>query len=229
MAPSSFQNIFGVPPESVGKLCVLIPYPLPVLSGALAAGNPAKGKIYTTSRGPQATLIQAPMGAAFCGDALLWLKDTPCQRVIFVGSCGSLRTPEELPLGSIVMPKECYALESFSVLLKGVEWTDAHTPDENLLAALPSIRAVRGATLGSLAREQNILPQLKDKGIEVVDMECSAVYSGARAAGLPALSLLFVTDYLEGKAFFEPQTAQEKGILASSLKQIAENILKIDS
>jgi len=230
MNSTPFQILFGTPAQDIMELCVLIPYPLPILQKALGAYNPAKGKIYTTFSGERVTLICSPMGAAFCGDAVLWLKDTPCQRVIFVGSCGSLKSPEELPLGSIVLPEECYDLESFSSLLSGVQWKDAHTPDQELLNTLSSIKtfpSVTSATLGSLAQEQRIFPQLQDKGIEVVDMECSAVYAAGKASGIKTTSLLFVTDYLKGKTFFETKTVQEKEIIKSSFHQIAELILQL--
>jgi len=227
MNSTPFQILFGTPAEEIKELCVLIPFPLPILQKAIGANHPAKGKIYTTFSGERITLICSPMGAAFCGDAVLWLKDTPCQRLIFVGSCGSLKSPDEFPLGSIVLPEECYDLESFSSLLKEIEWKDAHNPDKELLASLPSVQTVRSTTLGSLVQEQRIFPQLLDKGIEVVDMECSAVYSAGKSAGIKTLSLLFVSDYLKGKTFFNPKTAQEKEIIKSSLHQIAEIILNL--
>ncbi len=57
------------------------------------------------------------MGGVLTGDAVLYLSETPCRKIYFLGTCGLLQRTPGLKIGSIVSPSRCYAQESFTSLL----------------------------------------------------------------------------------------------------------------
>ena len=89
-------------------------------------------------------------------------------------------------------------------------------PDQNLLRSFldndPSqkIYPVTGMSIGSLKCEDFYKEFFVEKDIEVVDMECSAFFSAANYIQKKAVALLYVTDIIDKKLFFEPLGPQDK-------------------
>jgi len=172
-----------------------------------------KGMIYKTGQGEGFTLVHSSVGAALTGDAVLHLKQTPCQRVILFGSCGLLQETASLKIGSLVAPSQACAAESFSDLLLEPEreWR-TFLPNADLLDQLreqdPGIEVSRCLTVGSLKLEPALAPRWLRRGIGVVDMECSAFFAAALHCDLCAGALFYATDVVQGQPFYAPQEPQ---------------------
>ena len=177
------------------------------------------------------TFIYTGLGSAFLGDAVLYLKDSPCQNLILFGACGLTAQTKELKIGSIVSPGECYAWESFSDnLFKESHNLKLSYPDKDLLNKLTvphswGIKRVRGATLGSVNLELENLNVLKEKGIEAVDMECSAFFNAAQFIKRKAVSMLYATDIIDEKSVYAPFSPDERRLVHAARKKTAD-ILK---
>ena len=113
----SFKSLFGVAESEVTRTCVLLPVLSKDILKSLGINHFYKGKPYSTGIGKGITVIHTRIGAPFVGDAVLFLKDTPCQNFILFGSCGAVRETAAVRIGAIVTPVRCYSFESYSDLL----------------------------------------------------------------------------------------------------------------
>jgi purine-nucleoside phosphorylase len=184
--------------------------------------------LYASLNRPGITFIHTGIGAGLAGDAVLYLKETSCRKMVLFGSCGLVKEKDGLGLGSLVSPCAAYAYESFSDLLAGDDLSrKIAKPDPRALEQFLSAgaRQVVCATFGSLKLEETRRGELSDKGIDVLDMECSAVFAAARHTGLPAAALFFVSDVLTGRQYDQPATPHERRLLADALERAHEKIV----
>jgi purine-nucleoside phosphorylase len=168
------------------------------------------------------------MGPALVGDAVLYLKETPCQNIILFGSCGLVNEKDGLSIGSLVSPFKCYANDSFTkMLLESDIRPKAFYAHKALLEKFLNanqnthIRKVTCSTVSSLKLEQDFLGLFKERDIEVVDMECSAFFSAAAFAGLKAIALFYITDIIKKKPFYSGLGPVLKSKLHFSVKNAA--------
>lgn len=185
-----------------------------------------KGLIYGCSNTKDLTLVRTGAGAAFAGDAVLYLKETPCENIILFGSCGSVG---DLAIGDLIVPSLCYAKESFSELLltESKEWPATY-PDKGMLESFcrkeTALRQGVCLTVGSLKLEEEGVESFRDRGVDVVDMECSAFFSASRFIKRKALSIFYVSDIIRSKPFYATLSAQDKIRLALSIKKAVEAV-----
>jgi purine-nucleoside phosphorylase len=93
----------------------------------------SRGGLYGAGNGEFCTLFHTRMGPSFTGDAVLYLSDTPCRELYFLGTCGLLRRTPGIKIGSLVSPSRCYAQESFTSLLSDPTSTGIATSPDLLL------------------------------------------------------------------------------------------------
>ncbi len=208
-----FEAVFGVDPQAVQKTCLLMPMVTPDVLDELGLDALVKGKIYRVAQGDGFTLIHSLVGAGLTGDVVLHLKGTPCKRAILYGSCGLLQQTPRLECGSLVMPGQACAAESFSDLLLEPEreWR-SFLPSSELLEQIteqdPDIQIARCLTVGSLKLEPTLAPRWLRRGIAIVDMECSAFLAAAQHTGLAAAALFYVSDVVQGHPLYAPLEPQ---------------------
>ena len=77
----------------------------------------SKGRLYSSGNSKSFTAIQTGIGPGLSGDAALYLAETQCQNIILFGSCGLVKEEKDIDIGSLVVPEECYSLESFTEML----------------------------------------------------------------------------------------------------------------
>ncbi|OOP55166.1 MAG: hypothetical protein AYP45_16315 [Candidatus Brocadia carolinensis] len=214
---SNFKTLFGIEPSSIQKTCVIVPYLAHGLLRSLGIEGLKKGKLYATANTDMFTFIKAGIGTLLVGDAVLYLEQTNCQEIIYFGACGLVQETDRLTIGSLVSPGKCMAFEGFTdVLLKQTDNITFHYPDKELFqsflntAPAQNIRPVTGMSIGSLKCEESYKEFLLEKGVEVVDMECSAFFSAAQYIRKKAIALLYVTDIIAKKSFFEPWEPEDK-------------------
>ena len=130
---SEFFSIFGIEEQQIKKNCVLAPFKSKNLLDHLSIGHLEKGRLYITGSNPAFTLITTGIGSALLGDAVLYLKDTPCENIILLGPCGLLKRTGGMDIGSLVIPSECYAFDSFIQMLSNSgSGRDVFYPDKIL-------------------------------------------------------------------------------------------------
>ncbi len=184
-----------------------------------------RGKLYGCAKGESFTFIHTGMGAGFVGDAILYLEETPCKNLFLFGSCGSTGT---FKLGDIVTPSVAYSDESFSNSLLEKNNNLSFYPSKELLEEFIGDGAVKTAvcqTVSSLKLEEIRLDILRRKGVDVVDMECSAFFCAANYIKRCAVSLFYVYDEINSLPFYEKRNSKEQKLLEASIKISAKILL----
>ncbi|MDO8602907.1 MAG: hypothetical protein Q7O04_03545 [Candidatus Omnitrophota bacterium] len=220
---TKFETLFGIKESEVKNTCVLMPLIPKGSLECLGVKKFSKGRVYSSGNSSSFTLINTLMGAAFTGDAALYLSQTNCKNLILFGSCGLVKPCENLDIGSLVAPIECYSMESFSDLLLQDHKFKTFYPDDGLLRSFlktnTSVLEVNCATLGSLKLEEDYLSLFSEKNIQVVDMECSGFFSAATQKNLKAMAIFYISDIINEKPFYSPLIDEDRVRLSSSIKE----------
>jgi purine-nucleoside phosphorylase len=228
-----FQSIFGIPTQDIRRTVVLLPFIQPGTLALLGIEKLQNGALYSSASTHCLSVIRTGIGAAFTGDAVLYLTETPVQNILFLGTCGLIQQTKDINTGSLVIPKLSYNMESFCDILLD----DCSSPvaancdpqlahDARILTGL-SLPEVCCASFGSLYLEEQNQPRLRALGIEVIDMECAALFFAAGKTGHRALALLSVTDIPGEKPYYSKTTSSDKKSLADNLSQACLAINKI--
>lgn len=225
---TTFEAIFGIGESEIKNTCVLAPL-LP--KGALnnfGIKNLSKGRIYSSASTDSFTLINTGMGSGFTGDAALYLSKTNCKNLILFGSCGLVKSQKALDIGSLVTPVKCCSMESFTDMLLKKCGFETFYPDKDMVELFMNnnkgVQKVNCATLGSLKLEEENLDLLAEKNIQVVDMECSSLFSAAGCKNLKAMALFYISDIINEKPFYEKFSSGDKTRLSGSIKSAVKSI-----
>jgi len=222
----AFQSLFGLNPSHIQKTCVLIPFMIKNLLRIFEIRELTQGNLYSTGSDDFLTVIQCKMGSPFVGDAVLYLNDTRCQNIIFLGSCGSVNTSSPLKLGDLVLPTACLSAESFSQVLKhDLLKCQKTAPGSSILNKFShfqpakNTRNVNAITFGSLKLESENKKFFKKNNIDVIDLETSALFNAAESINKQALALLYITDMIGQKPFYSKTTAKEQSMIHAGIDQ----------
>jgi len=225
---TTFQTLFGIKESQVKNTCLLLPLLGKDILNWLGVTEFSRGRLYGSGNTQFFTVIHTGLGPALLGDAVLYLGRTQCQNIILLGSCGLVTQERDLTIGSLVAPFMSYSLESFSdMLLKDKkDWKIFHSDKsllENFLKVNKryAIKKLCCATTGSLKLEEDYIDLFKEKQIQIVDMECAALFSASKYIGKHAMSLFYVTDIINKKPFYMNLNPEEKLALSSSIKSAA--------
>jgi len=225
---TKFQSLFGINETEIKNTCVFLPLIGKNVLGWLGVEKLSKGRVYSSGNSAHFTVIQTGMCPVFSGDAVLYLSQTQCKNIVLFGSCGLVKKEKELDIGSIVTPEKCYSMESFSnMLLESKKQYTHFFPDMELLEKFGDIKKVTCATLGSLKLEENSGNIFKSNGIQIVDMECSAVFSAAKHTGIKAAAIFYITDIIKEKPFYKELGSKDKITLSSSIKSACGLLCKL--
>ncbi|MCX6353584.1 MAG: hypothetical protein NTZ78_01620 [Candidatus Aureabacteria bacterium] len=223
----TFKILFGTEKSAVHRNCVLLPVPSRELSEMLGLSDFSKGKLYACAHAKRCTAIRTGIGPAFAGDAVLHLADTPCENIILFGSCGLTEPVGNLRIGSLVAPTSCYSAESFTELLRGdVHSWEMYNSNKSLRDLLRQMAGgdLQDATcisIGSLKLQEDKLPLLKEKGIDLLDMECASVFAAAAHIGRRAAALFYITDIVRGQPFYANMSKEDRSSLTRSIRSAA--------
>lgn len=204
-----FESLFGILPANIQENVLLLPFIPKGFLKSLGLEKLSKGRLYASANISGTTVIQTGMGTPLVGDAVLYLKETNCRNIFLLGSCGALRSTEDLNIGTGVLPEKCMAFESFSEFLLEENKPKLFYPNSKLMEAFSqfaknlNLLRVTCATVSSLKLEEDRHDRLLKEGIDVVDMECSAFFSAASYSGLSALAFFFVSDIVKERPFYE--------------------------
>jgi purine-nucleoside phosphorylase len=225
----TFETLFGITSKAVQRTCVLLPVIAKDTLRTFGIEKLSKGLLYGAANGNGFTIVHTRVGAPFLGDAVLHLGKTDCVNLVLLGACGAVRRTDNLTLGSMVSPHKCYALESFSNLLldkdsRPLVFYPHGDLYETFLAESKNTERVTCLSAGSLKLQDEWKEQLPCRGVEVVDMECSAFFAAARHTGRRAVALFYVSDIIGEKPFFSAYSAEEKSAVSTAAQRAAENI-----
>ncbi|MBU4590234.1 MAG: hypothetical protein KKG01_04855 [Candidatus Omnitrophica bacterium] len=224
---TKFETLFGIKESQVKNTCVLLPLLKKEMLKNLGVKEFSKGRLYSSGNSKSFTAIQTGIGPGLSGDAALYLAETQCQNIILFGSCGLVKEEKDIGVGSLVVPEECYSLESFTDMLLGNKdcwqvFSGDKALMENFLKANKDIKKLTCATLGSLKLEEGYIDRLKEKNIKIVEMECSALFSASKHTGKKAMALFYVTDIIHKKPFYKDLANDDKMKLSSSIRSAAD-------
>ncbi len=227
-----FRDLFGLPPETVGEACVLLPFaPKRILRG-FGIEKLERGLLYSAAAGDLCTVVLTRIGAVFAGDAVLHLADTDCREIIFLGTCGLLSSGSSLGIGSLVCPSAWYGQESFSRLISGdpdpgpLVYPDRELRRSLLRAAGIEAEGPSGVSFGSLCLQPRLLPRWRGRGVAVVDLESAAVCSAAARTGRKAVSLLAVSDIVGDRPYYRVISTAERESLDGALDRAVEIVCR---
>lgn len=212
----TFRKLFGVGREDIQEDCILTPLD----ETSLFPGERARGDYFSVTRLPGASVLGTRY-SLLAGDCVLHLKDTPCRRLYLFNCCGGLG----LEVGTSLLVLKAYDFEGFSRMLAGRSPADCQEGDRELGVRFAGLREGLCATVGSLALEAARLPLFRELGVDCLDMECSAVFSAARAAGKRALALFYVSNRVPDKPWHEQLDAREVAALGRARKALAARLL----
>jgi len=214
----NFTDIFGLESSQVRKNCILVPFYFPHMLELFQIDDWKKGQLFACGNNENFTLIHTRIGAPFVGDAVLYLNETKCENLYFLGSCGLIKQTGSLKIGSLVIINKAYALESFSeMLLKECDFNRFTLADEDFVK--PFVKEVdalvNAGSLGSIRLETTIAGSLLENRIDVVDMETAAFLHAAKHIKRKAAALLFITDILNETSPFSYAPEHKDKIIAA--------------
>jgi purine-nucleoside phosphorylase len=227
-----FKSLFGIDRDTVRKTVLLLPFIPPRTLETLGIKTLSSGLVFSAASSENLTVIKTGTGAGFVGDAVMYLAGAPCQDIIFLGSCGLINRKLGLGIGSLITPSATFSMESFSDILSGrlQEPVSVH-PDSGLLNDFIEVTGLEiqrsgCISFGSLFHEDAFMPVFRRLGVDVIEMECAALFNAARKTGKRALALLYVSDILGEKNFYFELSPEDKKSLANGVSQASQAILK---
>ncbi len=225
-----FQSLFGIPEESVQENCLLLPFLPSKTLEIFGIKEMTRGAIFSSAHTNNITIITTGIGAGFVGDATLYLEKTPCHNIYFLGSCGLITKEKKLDIGDLILPSAAYAFDSFSDIILNRCFNPAPVfPDPQLYSRqinrLPHPPHTGScASFASLHEEENFIPLFQKMAIDAIEMECAALFLAARKTNKKALALLFISDILGEKRFFEARSASDKKKITNGIALAIKNI-----
>ena len=162
-----------------------------------------------TKEGGHVSFIQIGVGACNVLDAVLALAATPCRRLLFIGSVGSL--VKEANIGDLIVPSEsvsgCGAdlylttkpLFASPCLGKSYQ-ADAASQSKLLNLAQQEaeqrvkVHDLKVVSVETVIGEYHHLEDIRKLGCEAIEMETATFFHAAKVIGRQAAALLYVVD-----------------------------------
>ena len=226
-----FRSIFGIEQESVQHNCLLLPFLSPGVLNTLGIKKLSRGFLFSAGNIHNVTVINTGMGAGFTGDACLYLSNTACKNIFFFGSCGLITQQEGLNIGSLVLPTAAFAFESFSDILNNrLQSPLAVKPDQKLIDHFLSLTTLKlyhanCISFASLYEEEKFIPLFKSLNAAIIEMECAALFCAAARIKVKAMAILYISDILNKKRFYETLSPEDKKNLTESISQACKAFL----
>jgi len=225
---NTFQKLFSVTPNQIKENVIITPFLSPNLFRQNSNINSSKGLFFEVLNEEKFSVVRCGMGTVFVADAVLYLRQTRCKRVYFLGSCGSVSS---LALGDVVVAQKVFAYESFTETISNKFAKTNVGPDRELIRNFQKYnkgkcKKVALATVCSLCLEEERVFPFKKNNIQVVDLEVSAFYSAAKYSGLSALAILYVTDIVKKKPFYRKFAPSDSELIRDSRTQAISMLCK---
>jgi len=226
---SCFPALFGIKPSQIQENCILLPLLLPGILKKLKIKKLYRGKLFAAASTPKLSIVVSGLGPALTGDAVLYLKDSPCRNIILFGSCGLVKEKPGLSIGSLVTPAKSHSYESFSqFLLEKNQKPKASYPEKKLFRHLlvcgkdHRLKEVTCATVSSLKLEEKMRRDFISAKVDVVDMESSAFFSACGFSALKGAAVFYVSDIIKVKPFYRHLDSLSRIKLAQAIEKAVD-------
>ncbi|MDR2066864.1 MAG: hypothetical protein LBP57_03380 [Endomicrobium sp.] len=220
----NFKTFFGIDKKNIKKNCIICQnFDISLFSREVSNG------LFVKSTNIKTATIIALKNNFLSGDAILYLKGSPCENIFIFGSCGGYG---KVTYGDLVIIDKAYNLESFSNMLNFKNQVDYYRSSTNLLNCFykknihKNLIKTNSACVSSLYLESKFLDWFKEKEISAIDMESSIILSASSNIGCNAICLMYVSDIIKTKAdiFLKENSIKQK--VSASRKKLAEMILR---
>jgi DeoD family purine-nucleoside phosphorylase len=175
----------------------------------------------TAADGAPLTIQSTGMGGPSAAIVISELADLGAKRLLRIGTCGALDA--NLALGDLVIATEAIAADGTSQALGAGERT---RPDPALLTALQHAAAGSRAQAGPIVStdlfydpRKGLEDAWRSAGALAIEMETATIFALATNSGLPAASLLLVSDELSPPG--------RRRITADALRQAERHLGKV--
>ena len=210
-------HCLGVKPEQINANVVIAPWwepkSLELLGEAeyLSASQFSAIKVWNIhSKVRDITYIKTGIGAPVFMDALLALGVTPCKKVLFVGSVGSL--DENIGIGDIVIPEYSICGDGASryIATDTLTYVDVFgtkaEPDKKMFDIICKItenvcdenkvkfHVGRAFSIDSVFAQYAHIDEIVNMGCNVIEMETASAFRAAAIAGLKLGAIFSVSD-----------------------------------
>lgn len=231
---NTIERLFGVNADEIKEDVIITPFLNLEYFARGTKPKKTKGFLFEVLTQKQFSVVKTGVGASFVGDAVMYLGETPCKRIYFIGSCASL-SPHEV--GDTIVAEKALACESFTeVLHTHTDDCSFVVPKHNLADEFfefcrsksgednqeQQIKTASLASLGSLSLQHTVLGSLQQRGVGGVDMEASAFFSAANSLFLSCLGLFYVTDTIDQKLFFRNLSVEERKTIKTARQRTIE-------
>jgi purine-nucleoside phosphorylase len=207
------RGVFQCDPKTIHPDVILMPWWQPEVFGLWANRITAITNhiLYELDyKGRVISVIRSGIGAPQAGDMVLALGCTDCERLIFAGSVGGLRS--DIQIGDLMIPDFSYSGDGFCRYLEPDSpqkdcMLEMVPPDETLSLALlrsaSHLAQEAGIKIhtGPIFSIDSILSQFRlldyfsgVLGCIGIEMETAAVFKAARMVGIQAAALFSVSD-----------------------------------
>ncbi len=233
---SDFQLLFGMNESSVQKNCLLLPFLPKGTLEFLAIQKLSRGSLFASANTPHFTIIKTGAGPSFIGDAVMYLKETNCQNIFFLGICGLIDKKINTHIGELFVPTLSYNFDSFTdILNEKLNTLYATKPDPTLFDQFLIINSGLNTLSGkcvsftSLYHQEKYIPLFTTLNAKVIEMETASFFAAAMKTGKRSLAILLISDFLQEKRFFEPLSEKDKKNLTTGIGQAVKAIQKLSA
>lgn len=219
---TTFEKFFGINPDKIKKNCIICPANDASLFTEKNSKT-SKGIFFKINNSENTTIISVKNNFLI-SDCILLLIETPCENIFLFGPCGAL---SPFNIGDKLLIEKAFNFESSSSFIDFPAKPCASLPNKELFDKFHSFSKLKTsacATTSSLILEKLHIPKLKDLKISSLDMETSIVFFSAEKIEKKALAVLYITDTPEKAPLFTPLKDNEKEILKSSRKELAQTL-----
>lgn len=176
-----------------------------------------------TNHGQKISLIRVGVGAVNTLDAVLALAGTSCEKILFIGSVGSLSS--DAAIGDIIIPSQSvcgsgadFYLTTGSFLQNNVigkSYSADSETSQKLFSAAKYFSKNDGIkildkkvfSIDTILGEYPHLSEIQNLGCEAIEMETATLFHAAKVTGEKATALLYVVDCtLEGQSIYHGRT-----------------------
>ncbi|MEA3489253.1 MAG: hypothetical protein U9R44_02785 [Candidatus Omnitrophota bacterium] len=236
-----FKHCFGCSPDGFPERVVMTPF-IPVKRFAKQCDllGDFKGQLYSglvaLKDGVKFAVVHCGLGNRLLGDAVLLLGGASVRNMLFVGACGGLN---DCRIGDLLLCENAFNGEGFSRYhtrpfsidkVFGAGQLVAADPDYTgclkrfLTSKLPQRSDLKSGdvfTIGSLVAErQGCLADIAERGYKGIELELSAVFHGAREAGIKAAGIVFVSDLPMERPMWEEFTQEERDSYDNGVREL---------
>lgn len=225
-----FESLFGIKAEEVRSSCIIMPFVPHWLLKEFNIEKFSRGILYSSGNSKLFTVFYSRSGCVFTGDAVLYLSETRCRELYFLGTCGLLQKISGVTIGSIVSPSSYYAQESFVSLLSDSAPLGMIIKPDPILhntvmdAGEGLIVDVTGISAGSLKLQPELKAQWAEAGVQVVDLEVAAFLAAAQNIERPATALMVISDIVKEKPWHQ---RKDQELIKTALKKAGRILCEI--